>query len=84
MSNGNDDAYWSKTTGLMYVCIAVWVIFGYVIHLFVDQLNQIVIFNFPLGFWMAAQGSLIAFVILIFWFSSRQDAIDREFGVAED
>ncbi|MEM8877382.1 MAG: DUF4212 domain-containing protein [Pseudomonadota bacterium] len=84
MSNGNDEAYWSKTKGLMYVCIAVWVFFGYIIHLFVDAMNQIVIFNFPLGFWMGAQGSLIAFVVLIFWFSSRPDAIDREFGVAED
>jgi putative solute:sodium symporter small subunit len=32
---------------------------------------------------MAAQGSLIIFVVPIFWFASRQDAIDREFGVAE-
>ena len=47
-------------------------------------LNNVVILGFPLGYYMAAQGSLIVFVILIFWFASRQNAIDEEFGVAED
>jgi putative solute:sodium symporter small subunit len=43
-----------------------------------------VILGFPLGFYMAAQGSLIVFVVLIFWFAHRQNRIDAEFGVAED
>ena len=47
-------------------------------------LNKIVIAGFPLGFYMAAQGSLIAFVVQLFVFAKQQDNIDREFGVAED
>ena len=48
------------------------------------QLNNIVILGFPLGFYMAAQGSLIAFVVMLFWFARKQNAIDEEHGVAED
>jgi putative solute:sodium symporter small subunit len=33
---------------------------------------------------MAAQGSLIIFVVLIFYLAYRQNKIDEEFGVAED
>jgi putative solute:sodium symporter small subunit len=33
---------------------------------------------------MAGQGSQIAFVILIFWFVSKQNKLDEEFDVAED
>jgi putative solute:sodium symporter small subunit len=33
---------------------------------------------------MAAQGSLIAFVVMLFWFASRQNKIDEECGVAEE
>lgn len=84
MANGNDEAWWSKTKGLMITCLVIWAIFGFVIHFFVTSLNEIVILGFPLGYYMAAQGSLIVFVILTFWFSGRQDSIDREFGVAED
>ena len=51
---------------------------------FLATAAQIVIFGFPLGFYMAAQGSLIAFVVMLFVFAKQQDAIDREFGVAEE
>jgi putative solute:sodium symporter small subunit len=63
---------------------ALWVFFSFVIHFFVNPLNQIKFLGFPLGFYMAAQGSLIAFVAMLFVFAKRQDTIDREEGVAED
>jgi putative solute:sodium symporter small subunit len=78
------EQYWQKTRGLMWTALAIWFVFGFVIHVFVKQLNEIVILGFPLGFYMAAQGSLIIFVILIFWFSHRQNQIDEEYGMAED
>jgi putative solute:sodium symporter small subunit len=84
MANGTDEAWWQRTSSLMFVSLAIWFFFGFVIHAFVVPLNNIVILGFPLGYYMAAQGSLIAFVILIFWFARSQDSIDREFGVAED
>ena len=69
----------------MWTTLAIWFFFGFVVHFFVTPLNQIVILGFPLGFYMAAQGSLlIAFVILIFWFAYRQNKIDEECGVEED
>ena len=68
----------------MWVTLLVWFIFSFVIHFFVDALNEIVIIGFPLGYWFAAQGSLIVFVVLIFWFANKQNKIDEEFGVAED
>lgn len=80
----NEVAWWRKTRNLMWIALAIWAFFGFIIHMFVFQLNEIVIIGFPLGFYMAAQGSLIAFVVLLFWFARRQDSIDREFGVAED
>jgi putative solute:sodium symporter small subunit len=51
--------------------------------MFAPSLNKVVILGFPLGFYMAAQGSLIAFVIMLFWFARRQNQIDEEHGMAE-
>jgi putative solute:sodium symporter small subunit len=86
MAQSNDEAHWAATTRLMWIHIGLWVFFGYVIHMFVAPLNKIVIpvLNFPLGFYMAAQGSLIAFVVMLFVFAKQQDKIDRDHGVAED
>jgi putative solute:sodium symporter small subunit len=77
-------AYWKKTSGLMWTMLAIWVVAGFLIHLFAPSLNKIHVFGFPLGFYMAAQGSLIVFVVQLFWFARRQNQIDEEFGVAEE
>jgi putative solute:sodium symporter small subunit len=86
MQSDNDKAHWRRTTRLMLVHLGVWLFFGYIIHMFVNTLNQwtIPILKFPLGFYMAAQGSLIAFVVMLFVFAWQQDKIDREHGVAEE
>lgn len=78
------DAYWSRTSRLMWIILALWFLFSFVVHFFAVQLNQITILGFPLGFYMSAQGSLIAFVVLCFWNARAQNKIDEEFGVAED
>ncbi len=83
MSQG-EDRYWQRTSSLMWTMMALWLFFSFVIHFFVNSLNSIVIAGFPVGFYMAAQGSLIVFVIMLFVFSKRQDTIDREEGVAEE
>ena len=78
------DAYWQKTSRLMWIIMALWVLFSFIIPAFAVQLNQIKIFGFPLGFYMSSQGSLIFYVVVCFWNASAQNKIDEEFGVAED
>ena len=84
MTPAQREAHWTKTSRLMWTMMILWLFFSFVVHLFAVQLNSIVIFGFPLGFYMAAQGSLIAFVVLCFWNAAAQNKIDQEFGVAED
>jgi putative solute:sodium symporter small subunit len=85
-NQANQERHWQRTTRLMFTHLGVWFFFGYIIHMFVRPLNTIVIpvLDFPLGFYMAAQGSLIVFVVQLFVFARQQNRIDREFGVAED
>jgi putative solute:sodium symporter small subunit len=78
------DAYWKKTSRQMWIIMTLWAFFSFVVHIFAVQLNAIQFLGFPLGFYMAAQGSLIAFVVLCFWNAIGQNKIDQEFGVAED
>ena len=84
MSEDSSILHWKKTTRLMTIMMTLWVVFAFVIHMFVNQLNAIKIAGFPLGFYMASQGSLVVFVAMLFWFAKAQDDIDRECGVAED
>lgn len=76
--------YWSRTSGLMWTMLGIWFLFSFIIHFFAPTLNTISFLGFPLGFYMAAQGSLIIFVVAIFWYAGKQNRIDEEFGVADE
>ena len=76
--------YWRKNIRLMVILLTIWFVvsFGFGI-LFVEQLNNIVIAGFPLGFWFAQQGSIYVFVILILVYAKLMDRMDDQFGVSE-
>ncbi len=78
------ERHWAKTKSLTFMVLILWFIFSFVVHWFAHALNSMSFMGFPLGFYMAAQGSLIAFVVLIFYLAHAQNKIDEEFGVAED
>jgi putative solute:sodium symporter small subunit len=60
--------------------LVAWLVFGLAVTLFVDPLNRINIpvLGFPLGVYLAAQGALIVFVVMLFTFAQQRDRIERE------
>ena len=78
-------AYWKENIRLVLSLLAIWflVSFGMAI-LFVDVLDNIRFFGFKLGFWMAQQGSIYCFVILIFVYVYKMNKLDHKHGVDED
>ena len=85
MSNeaAGSSSHWGKSKSLLYITLAIWAFFSFVVHWFGDALNGEA-GSFPLGYYMAGQGSQIAFVVLVFWFVSRQNKLDDEHGVSEE
>lgn len=77
-------AYWSENKRLTTVTLVIWALVSFGAVVFVDALNSIVIFGFPLGYYMAAQGSLIVFVLLIFNYASMMNKIDKKYGLQEE
>ena len=80
----NKEKHWAKTRGHMFLTLALWAFFSMVVFLFGHEINHIkIMFGYPLAYYMTAQGSLLAFVLIIFWFANRQEKIDEEFGFGE-
>jgi len=75
--------HWQRTRNLMIVHMVIWFVFSFVVHWFAPQLNKATFMAFPLGFYMAAQGSLVVFVVQLFAFAWQQHKIDVECGMAE-
>ena len=76
--------HWVKTRNLTIVILIFWAIFSFVLPWNAHALNSIKFIGFPLGFYFTAQGSLIAFVLLIVIQNWFQDKIDDAYGMHED
>ena len=78
-------AYWKENIRLVILLLSIWFVvsFGMAI-LFVDVLDNIRFFGFKFGFWMAQQGSIFCFVILIFVYVYKMNKLDHKYGVDED
>lgn len=78
-------AYWRKNLQTLFILLLIWFVvsFGFGI-LLVEPLNEFRLGGYKLGFWFAQQGSIYAFVILIFVYVVRMNKLDKEFDVNED
>jgi putative solute:sodium symporter small subunit len=74
--------YWRANTALIRNLLIVWALvsLGFSI-LLVQPLNTIRFFGVPFGFWMAQQGSILVFVLLIFIYAFQMDRLDRKYNI---
>ncbi len=74
--------YWQKNLRITGILLAMWFIVTFVEIWFARELNSI---NFigPLGFYMSAQGSLIVYVLIIWFYARHMNKLDQEYGVHE-
>ena len=76
--------YWQENISTILKLVVVWFIVSLGCGvLFINELNAIEISGVKLGFWMAQQGSIYSFVILIFVYVFKMKAIDEKYGVSE-
>lgn len=77
--------HWRSNLSLTTKLLVVWFIvsFGCGI-LFKEQLDKFSIGGAPLGFWMAQQGSIICFVLLLVIYSFLMNKLDHKYGYSEE
>ena len=75
--------YWHKNLVLSGILLFIWFLVTYVMAWFARPLAEINFFGWPLSFYMAAQGSLIIYVIIIAVYAWQMRKNDLEHDVAE-
>ncbi len=74
--------YWRKNLNITAILLGLWFVVTFVVTFFARDLN----FNFfgwPFSFWVAAQGSLVVYVAIIWYYAHYMNKLDQEHGVAE-
>ncbi|MBF0167255.1 MAG: DUF4212 domain-containing protein [Alphaproteobacteria bacterium] len=74
--------YWHRNLKITAVLLGIWFFVTFVIGWFARELS----FNFlgwPFSFYMGAQGSLIVYVWIIWYYARYMNKLDQEYGVDE-
>ena len=81
MNQNRSQAYWRANVALIRNLLIVWAFVSLVLGiLLVEPLNTVKLGTLPLGFWIAQQGSIFVFVVLIFVYAIRMDKLDRKYN----
>jgi putative solute:sodium symporter small subunit len=82
MNHNKRQAYWRANTALIRNLLLIWALVSIGCSiLLVQPLNNLRLGGLPVGFWMAQQGSIFIFVVLIFVYAVQMDKLDRQYGI---
>ena len=76
----DDNLYWKENIRILTILLSIWFVVSFLMSvIFVDELDMIRIGGFKFGFWMAQQGSVYVYVILIFIYLKMMDNLDHKY-----
>lgn len=79
------DAYWKANIRLILICLVIWAVCSHGFAIWLRPMLMGIQFSgIDLGFWFGQQGSILTFIVLIFFYSWQMDKIEARFGVKED
>ena len=85
LTDKQKDDYWRYNVKLTTILLVIWFVVTYLISgLWASWLNQYSVLGFPMGYYMAAQGSLAIFVIEIAVYAYLMNRKDEEYGIREE
>ena len=74
--------YWRKNIWILSGLLLIWFVVSFPLSIiWVDKLNKVQFGGFPLGFWMAQQGSILVFVLLVLAYAVILRWLDRHYEV---
>lgn len=79
-------AYWSKSLRVVALILSLWFLLslgcGILFRGFLDA-NFPPIGGAPFGFWMAQQGSIVGFIVLLVTYMVLMNRLDTQYGYRE-
>ncbi|PQB05645.1 DUF4212 domain-containing protein [Aureitalea marina] len=84
MTTPSNKTYWKHNIRYLIILLAIWFLVSYVFGiLLVEQLNEIRLGGFKLGFWFAQQGAIYLFIMLILIYVWLMRKLDKKFNLED-
>ena len=75
--------HWRRSQRITALLLAVWFGVTFAVTFFARELGSTLVGG-RLSFWMAAQGSVLVYLLLVWWYGRLMARLDLEFGLAEN
>lgn len=79
---GMQRAYWRRNLRITAVLLALWFVVTFAVGFFARELS-FAFFGWPFSFWMGAQGSLVVYGLIIWFYARYMDRLDRAHDVQQ-
>ncbi|MES2536590.1 MAG: DUF4212 domain-containing protein [Pseudomonadota bacterium] len=70
--------HWQRTRRLTVCLLAVWFALTFGVIFFARELAGLTVFGWPVSFYMAAQGTILVYVIIIGLYAWRMRHLDKQ------
>ena len=74
--------YWSKNLRITGLLLGLWFLVTFVVVYFARELT-FKFFGWPFSFWVAGQGALIVYCLIIWYYARYMNKLDIEYDVHE-
>lgn len=75
--------YRKATRRLLWLLMMIWVGVSFVIPIFARDLDFL-FFDWPFSFWMAAQGSILIYILIVVVYAYRMNKLDDQYHQSDD
>lgn len=77
-STSQEKTHWKKLRSLTFILLSIWFIVSFSIIFFARELAGLSLFGWPVSFYMAAQGSILIYLLLIAIYAIVAKKIDAD------
>ena len=75
--------YWRKNLRITAILLTIWFLVTFGIGYFARDLN-FTFFGWPFSFWVAAQGALLVYAVITWFYARRMSRLDDQLGPEPD
>lgn len=76
--------YWHSNLRLIGVMVGTWFLVTFAISYFANAFTQIMFFGWPLPFFIGAQGALIVYLAIVWYYAKATSDLDDRYGQDEE
>jgi putative solute:sodium symporter small subunit len=76
--------YWQTNLRLTVALLSLWFSMTFIVSFYASELNALTFLEFPLGYYMTSQGSLLIYLAIVWFYARYMKKLDQAYGLDDE